>query len=297
MITVAFLNVGQGDSTVIQLPDKKSAFVIDCPRKAVTLSYLREHNLGQLAAVYISHSDSDHAGGIVDLVRNYGTVQTDLYFNHDTFRDSKKLLLRKLRKAVDNQGISPSPLHQGAVHQHQTVQVNVLHPTYGELFSAAISDKPNDASALLRVTYGKWRVLLTADISAKGWRNVFQRNEQLDANILKFPHHGAWEETVPEMLTQVAPELVVLSVGTRNPYKHPNLETLQYLYNHNSNSRFVCTEATPQCHALLNASRGGQVCGGTIVVEIGGANGISITPSPSAHQAIIAAFDQPQCLP
>ncbi len=69
-VRVAFLDVGQGDSTVIVLPDQTTAIVVDCPSKKVTIDYLEENGIVRLSHVFVSHSDSDHIGGMVDLYRS-----------------------------------------------------------------------------------------------------------------------------------------------------------------------------------------------------------------------------------
>lgn len=104
-ITVAFLDVGQGDASVIILPDHTSAIIIDCSRSQVVIDYLEKKGIDTLNRVFLTHSDQDHIDGIVELIQNFveemGPI-CSLEYNHDTslIGGNRKFLLRHIAQLV-----------------------------------------------------------------------------------------------------------------------------------------------------------------------------------------------------
>lgn len=93
-ITIAFSDVGQGDSTVVILPDTSSAIVVDCPLKPVTINYLESKRINNLH-MFLTHTDLDHIGGIAELAENFEQVLT-LAYNHDTCSVAKSVGIRNI---------------------------------------------------------------------------------------------------------------------------------------------------------------------------------------------------------
>jgi len=206
--------------------------------------------------------------------------------------------LGKLIDSYDLKTLSPQ-LDQSWTLQE--VVVDVLHPADRDIKRVVWkTNDTNNASVMLRITFAGRRVLLTADIGAKGWQWVAERKTDLQADVFKFPHHGAWYEakdqqsSLAEILRQVNPSLVVLSVGTYNS-KHPDPNTFSLLRSQ-PNLRFVCTEATWQCHNPLKSASSNIPCpcAGTVEVVIGN-NQIKVTPDRATHAEVIKGFDTPQC--
>ena len=140
------------------------------------------------------------------------------------------------------------------------------------------------------------------------------RGTDLSADVLKYPHHGAWHDgnlSPNEALDLVNPSLVVISTNSYNQYDHPSEKTVQLLRQHITVERFVCTQATKKCHPSLAAvtskaqnlldDTGGQIqgdeacpCAGTILARISKGN-IEMIPSLEQHDLIMSLFDSPQC--
>jgi competence protein ComEC len=251
-ITVAFLDVGQGDSAVIILPDQSSAIVVDCFRDSVAIDYLEGKGVNTLSYVFLTHTDLDHIGGVVGLLENFGQVD-GIGYNHDTpkvARGKRRSILQHLVQLVRMRDLKVCSPRSGQSWTFQDVAVDVLHPDDLDTKEAELSGDTNNASVMLRATFAGRRVLLAADIEGRGWQWVVERNTDLRADVFKFPHHGAWydasgrQPSLGEVLRQVNPGMVVISVGTHNPYNHPNPKTLEILRSY-PRLRFVCTEATP----------------------------------------------------
>lgn len=302
-ITVAFLDVGQGDSTVITLPDLSSAIVVDCFRDSVTVDYLEKNGINTLSYVFLTHTDSDHIGGAVGLLENFGQVD-GIGYNHDTpkiVEGNRRVILRGLLQLARRRGLEVCSPRSGQSWTFQGVVVNVLHPDDLDAKEAELYGDTNNASIMLRVIFAGQRVLLAADVEGRGWQWVIERGTNLRANIFKFPHHGAWYDTsgqypsLHEVLRRVNPSLVVISLGTHNPYNHPHPNTLELLRSY-PQLRFVCTEATSKCHSPLKTVRKKEACPCAGTVEMVIRNGrIEVTPDCATHSEVVKYFDTPQC--
>jgi beta-lactamase superfamily II metal-dependent hydrolase len=305
--TIAFLDVGQGDANVIVLPDKRSGIVIDCCREEITRNYLDSNGITTLEYVFLSHTDQDHLRGIVTLLEHFSQTNTTFLFNYDTTqgitqRSRRKRLLRQVAQLGRQGRLSIENPRAGHKWTVQDVQIECLYPTDADLtYALALAEskkQTNNASIVLLVTFAGKRVLFTGDLEAEGWTWLVGRGVDLKANVLKFPHHGAWYEasvgqpTLADMMQKISPEFVVISVGTGNTYGHPRTETLQLLSTF-PQLRFVCTQATKHCHPPL-ASQNDCPCAGTIEVVIS-KNSITITPDVEAHTKTIELYGTPQC--
>jgi len=302
-ITVAFLDVGQGDSTGITLPDFSSAIVVDCFRDSVTVDYLERNGINTLSYVFLTHTDSDHIGGAVGLLENFGQVD-GIGYNHDTpkiVEGNRRVILRGLLQLARRRGLEVCSPRSGQSWTFQGIVVNVLHPDDLDAKEAELHEDTNNASIMLMVTFAGRRVLLAADVEGWGWQWVVERDTDLRANVFKFPHHGAWydasgqQPSLVEVLRRVKPSLVVISVGTHNPHNHPHPNTLELLHSC-PQLRFVCTEATSKCHSPLKAVRKKEACpcAGTVEVVVS-SDQIKVTPDHAKHLEVVKHFDTPRC--
>lgn len=275
-VKVTFLNVGQGDSTVITLPDNITGIVVDC-YKNIAKKYIDENGITDIAYVFLTHSDYDHASQIITLLRNY--PEAIFFYYPDSLRlleayGGKRNLLKRLTKLIDL-GLQVKRPETGNKWQIQNVNIEVLHPSTEDHIKAWARNKygdPNNVSTLLRVTFASKRVLLTGDLSEKGWEAIVKRGTDLRADVLKFPHHGSFYETQSDhalhnLIEQIDPSLVVISVGTTNTYDHPHPKVIEMLDNHQK-IVFRCTQATSNCFPKLSTSKQAESCGGDIEIML-----------------------------
>jgi len=303
--TIVFLNVGQGDAAIIILPDEKTALMVDCATSANATQitdYLSQKRIYSLEHIFVTHTDLDHIGGVVELMQNFHSVKTIhlnievLGINQDKTR--LKRLLQQLLGILRGRGAEQNRPRAGQKFDFQKVAVEVLHPTDMQLSDCYVNGDKNNASVVLQVSYEGKRVLLTGDIAGKGWKWLKERNVDLRADILKFPHHGAWytpqsdQPSLEEIIREINPSFAVISVGTSNNYGHPHPNVFALLLAQ-QNLRFVCTQATSQCHPLLHSSRP-MPCAENVEVTIS-RNGLTVRPDISKHAETIKHFSQPQC--
>jgi competence protein ComEC len=197
---VTVLDVGQGDAIVIEAPDGRVALVdagpgggrrLDAGARAVA-PFLWNRGVRRLALVVATHEDQDHAGGLAALRR--------LFPVDETWRAGTAPGWRPFGGATLAVLPAPSPSLGG-----------------------------NDDGVVLRAEHGLASFLLTADVGVARERAWLAAGVPLAATVLKVAHHGARGATSPAFLRAVAPAVAVVSVGARNPYRHPAAETLAQL--------------------------------------------------------------------
>jgi competence protein ComEC len=322
---IHFLNVGHGDATVILLPGSTRAVIVDAFDGKRVLEAIEEEGVDELVA-FLSHSDQDHAAGLEYLLDNFGGSILAVFYNLDriqvTLSSDHIHLLRSLAQATRkdpkswshsfNTNLNVDPrfdrLFSGAV------TVEVLHPTYSDQ-SSLLGTTTNETSGVLRVEHSASgrSVLLTGDIQLTGISCLMDRfrtsPEKLRADILKFPHHGAWptkyagirqypglkRRTLTEFLAAVDPELVVLSVGHDNSHRHVKPQVFNALLAHRRPGmrlrRMACTQITSTC-LRPGASCARPDCAGDTVVRIGDSpsDPLVVHPSEDDHRRQILSM-------
>jgi len=273
-LSVAFIDIGQGDATVAHLPGGANAVVVDCgstgdKRVHDHLSHIK---VKELPLVVLTHSDDDHIGGIMTVLENFRGRVGEIAFNPDRIKsgtEEKKyvLFLRRLAQFSRQRGSelsTPLSPHRWLL---DGVQFRVLHPSGADHLDALAGGMRNDGSMVILTEYAGMRLLLAADIQGQGWQWVAAREADLRAQVFKLSHHGAWHTNglkLPEVLTMVEPDLIVVSVGAPNPYGHPAEKTLEALGDYldrSPNARVLCTELASSDHSRITAA-------GTIRIDV-----------------------------
>jgi competence protein ComEC len=224
VMRVVILDVGQGDSILLDPPGGEAILVDTGPPGADVAGDLRDLGVGSLAAVLVTHDQSDHGGG---LGRVLGSLDADrLGFGVPTGR------LLDVSRA---EGVEPLALAEGSALRSGELRVSVLWPPR-ELAAPPVPSAASqagraaaDPNALSLVLLAEWRhfsMLLTGDAEAE--------MAPVDAgpvDLLKVAHHGSEDEGLAGLLDRSAPRLAAISVGD-NPYGHPAPETLDELREH-----------------------------------------------------------------
>jgi competence protein ComEC len=222
--TVEFLDVGQGDATLIRSPEGKFALVDAGPGRGI-VPLLRERGVTAIDLAVVSHHHADHYGGMADVVRAF---RPRMFLASGSAHTTGRYL--ELLKLVRDEGIPAiGPNRDGTPRKVElgSVVLTVLPQPPED------PDEENNNSVGLRVQYGDAAVLLTGDSEDDERR--FWRADPAAArlcagcDVLKLAHHGSRNGTDDAWLDLVRPGLAVASCGAGNPFGHPHPETLARL--------------------------------------------------------------------
>lgn len=223
MTKVHMLNVGQGDSFLVETPNGVQ-MLIDGGRDATVLSELSKvmkWNDKKIDVVVATHPDADHIGGLVDVIKRYNV---ELFLTSDVVAETQVY-----KSLVDNVLQKKIP----AYFVRQGMNLNLADQTS---FAILFPDRnthtweTNTASIVGRLQTGDRSVLFTGDspISVEEYL-VKTIPKELDVDILKLGHHGSKTSTSPEYLKATTPSLALISAGVNNSYGHPHKEVLDLL--------------------------------------------------------------------
>ena len=211
---VRVLDVGQGDSILLQPPDADPILIDTGPPDDGVEDRLRHLGIQELAAIVITHDQSDHAGDLGELLESL-EVDRLVYGRDDP----------ELRGAALGAGVEPYRLVEGGGIDSGALQLTALWPP-----RELVAETDGDPNLLCLVLVARWHhfsMLLTGDAEAE--------SVPIDpgpVDVLKVAHHGSEDEGLDGLLDRSAPKLAVISVGAGNPYGHPADPTLAELRTH-----------------------------------------------------------------
>ncbi len=244
---VHFIDVGQGDSTLIRLPDGKT-MLIDCGEKSAgntLVSYLTEvFNYNEVNAIdflIFTHQDSDHIGSgklVLDTFQVncvYRPMQLTSYEintlkhpNNEGYAVSSSSTYNNTIKAVYQEPDCEIKFSQaGETIQGENYKVNFLTP-----LSVSSSTTNNNYSPLIMLEYNGAKFLFTGDAEKKVENEAVDKyGNLLKADVYKAGHHGSNTSSSAAFLEKVLPEYTVISCGKDNSYGHPNSNVIDRLKN------------------------------------------------------------------
>jgi competence protein ComEC len=214
-LRIVVLDVGQGDAILLDPADGQPVVVDGGPPGDDLRRRLEDEGVSALAAAVVTHDQSDHAGGIDELLGLFA-VHRLLY------GEPGQDFLRAARGA----GVRAMPVAEGSEIDSGSLRIEVLWPPQEILEGAAPSD-PNQAALVLLARWRGFRMLLTADAEAEA-----VPIDPGPIDVLKVAHHGSDDAGLDSLLDRSAPSLAVISVGEDNPYGHPTRGTLATLAEH-----------------------------------------------------------------
>ena len=214
-LRVVVLDVGQGDAILLDPADGEPVLVDGGPPGADLRRQLEDEGVSGLAAAVVTHDQSDHAGGIAELLGSF-PVHRLLYGERgpDLIRDARSA------------GVRAMPIAEGSEVDSGSLRIEVLWPPRA-LLEGPPPDDLNQAALVLLARWRRFGMLLTADAEAE--------SVPIDPGpieVLKVAHHGSEDAGLDALLDRSVPRLAVISVGADNPYGHPSAATLATLAEH-----------------------------------------------------------------
>jgi len=237
LLRASALDVGQGDSNLIDLPNG-ACLLIDAggfvgspvdPGKAVVLPVLRARRRTRVDVVVLSHPHPDHFTGLASALPELEIGE--FWDSGQGEAEGAGPVYAELLRALRARGIPirhPAELC-GTPRAFGAATVRVLAPC--PRFTPGRG--ANDNSLVLAIDYGSRRFLFTGDAEAEEESELLAEHAgELRADYLKVGHHGSRTSTSEAFLQRVAPALATLSCGVRNRFGHPHLATVQRLAAH-----------------------------------------------------------------
>ena len=224
-ITITFIDVGQGDATLIRNGNGFDV-LIDGGQKFMgedLLGVIRQHDVDDIEVVLATHADSDHIGGLITLIQANDIPVESVYYNGYA---GDTMVWTEFVETVESEGLSLIPAQFPQTFIWGGLDVQVLNPLPG-----MVNPLQNEASVVLMINYQHISVLLPADIDTGVEALLPMRTSNLEADILKVAHHGSKYSTSQSFLEQVQPKEAIISVGS-NPYGHPSPQVLSRLMNY-----------------------------------------------------------------
>lgn len=234
---IYFIDVGQGDSTLIRTAKNKTILIdgggsenssFDVGEKTL-LPYLLDRKITVLDYVVISHFDTDHCGGILYLMEHLKVKNIII-----SKQGKESGNYNKFKNIVLDKGINVIFVKKGdKIKIDNETYMDVLFPS-----NNLISDNIlNNNSIVTKICYNNFSILFTGDVEEIAENEIcrkYNTTNKLKANILKVAHHGSKTSSTAEFIKMVKPQIALIGVGEKNKFGHPNDGVIQRLKNMNT---------------------------------------------------------------
>ncbi|MDR1540895.1 MAG: MBL fold metallo-hydrolase [Clostridiales bacterium] len=216
VLTVTFIDIGQGDSELIQLGD--SAVLIDSgeyEKRNVVINTLESLGVKKLDLVIATHPHADHMGSMSAIIDHF-EIERIMMPN----AVATTVAFEKMLQSIQNKGLKIDRPIAGTDVQAGEITLHIFAPN-----SEKYSDV-NNYSIIAKLEHGNVSFLFTGDAEALSEKEVLAKEFDASADVLKLGHHGSSSSTSPDFLAAVGPKLAVISCGAGNTYGHPHRETM-----------------------------------------------------------------------
>ena len=222
-LKIYFIDVGQGDSTLIVTPKNKKILIDGGEGKTnVLFQYLLDRRINKIDYIIISHFDSDHCNGLIEIIEKMRVENIVMSKQSKESEEYKKIL-----EIIKQKNIKVSSVKaEDKIIIEKNLYTKILNPA--EKFE--FQDLNNNA-IVAKLVYKNFSMLFTGDIE-KAEENLAKKyKNELKSTILKVAHHGSKTSTSEEFLKYVEPQIALIGVGENNKFGHPNQITIEKLKN------------------------------------------------------------------
>ena len=217
---ITLLDVGQGDSTLLELNNKNilidTGGIINSKTSLVlnkTIPYLKSLGIKKIDYTILTHGDFDHMGEAINLVNNFKVEK--VVFNCGPYNDLEKELIKVLDK---------KKIKYYSCIKELNIDKNKLYFLQTKKY-----DNENDNSNVIYTELNGYKFMFMGDASIITEKEIMNKYNLPDIDVLKVGHHGSKTSSSKEFINEINPKYGVISVGKNNRYGHPNKEALDNL--------------------------------------------------------------------
>ncbi|WP_252247829.1 ComEC/Rec2 family competence protein [Clostridium sp. ZS6] len=214
---IHYIDVGQGDSELIQIGDKNILIDAGC-NDSKALNYLKSSGINKLDYIIVTHPHEDHIGGMATIINTFDIGEFYAPKVTHTTRTFENMV-----KALQNKGVKIIAPKVGDTLTIGNATMQFLAPNsdkYEEL---------NNYSIVTRLKYGNKAFIFTGDAESLSEGEILSKQLDIQADVLKLGHHGSYSSTSNEFLNKVNPKYAIVSCGKNNDYGHPHKQTTDKL--------------------------------------------------------------------
>lgn len=256
-LVVKYLDVGQTDSVLVQLPNGEN-MLIDAGNTKTT-SYLESLAVNTIDYMVMTHPHADHIGGMADVIENFTVKKIYMPEIDSDDQPTTKVYTNFLKTAKSHNIDITECKSDETLFEFDGLKAETLAPNghgYSDL---------NDYSIVLRLQYVKKVFIFSGDAETQSENEIIGKYDAafLDCDVLQCGHHGSKTSSSAEYLSVIKPEYAVISVGKDNKYGHPTQETLSRLndigaqiYRTDINGTVTCTSNGE--NIIFNTSKGSK---------------------------------------
>ncbi|MBU2036822.1 MBL fold metallo-hydrolase [Patescibacteria group bacterium] len=224
-VRIDFLDVGQGSAILVLAPNNNQVLIDGGPSDAVLAKLGEALPFGdrQIELLILTHPDSDHLSGLVEVLKRYEVnqiLETGIVADSAEYQTWNDLIKQKNIPVIFAQAGQ-------TIKIADNLAIKILYPLAkinGQEFK-----NTNATSIVGKIIYGQNTVLFTGDAEKQTEQPLLMLGADLKADILVVGHHGSKNSTSLEFLAAVMPSIAVIQVGAKNTYGHPTQEVLSRL--------------------------------------------------------------------
>lgn len=210
LLKVHYIDVGQGDSIFIELPNKESMLIDagETDNSSKVIRYIQELGYNNINYLVGTHPHTDHIGGLEEVIKNFNIGKIYMPKVIHVSKTYENLLI-----AISNKELKVTQAKAGvSILDTENLDIDIIAPnkdSYNNL---------NNYSAVIKLTYGNRKFLFMGDAEVESENEI---TTDLSADVIKVGHHGSDTSSSISFVKKVKPSYAIISVGTNNQYNHP----------------------------------------------------------------------------